>query len=98
MDIEFLQKHSPKHLLSKAKQDGRLVPFFVITGERDSVVDLSVSVHFKEAYDQGNVPAPSFFEYTLIRTTFCFCSCWGQVSRNAVHIVETSGEYRHSYP
>lgn len=53
VDTEFLKKHSPRHLLPKVKEEGRLVPFFVISGERDSVVDPSVGVRFKEAYDEG---------------------------------------------
>ena len=53
MDTEFLSKHSPVDLVGKAKEKGLLVPFLVITGSRDAIVDCSIGRRFKKNYDQG---------------------------------------------
>ncbi|KAI9488079.1 Alpha/Beta hydrolase protein [Zychaea mexicana] len=51
VDPEFLGKHSPVDLVDKANQDGLLVPFLVITGSRDAIVDCSIGRRFKKNYD-----------------------------------------------
>ncbi|KAI9277238.1 Alpha/Beta hydrolase protein [Phascolomyces articulosus] len=53
VEIDFLSKHSPVDLVSKAKEKGFLVPFLVITGNRDAIVDCSVGQRFKKVYDQA---------------------------------------------
>ncbi|KAG2224052.1 hypothetical protein INT45_004933 [Circinella minor] len=52
IDTEFLSKHSPVDLVGKAKENGLLVPFLVITGSRDAIVDCSIGQRFKKNYDQ----------------------------------------------
>ncbi|KAI8149205.1 Alpha/Beta hydrolase protein [Fennellomyces sp. T-0311] len=53
IDTAFLSKHSPVDLVDKAKQTGKLVPFLVVTGDRDAVVDCSIGKRFKHVYDQA---------------------------------------------
>lgn len=53
VDTVFLNQHSPLALVEKARCDNKLVPFLLISGERDSLTESKMSKSFKEAYDQG---------------------------------------------
>lgn len=53
VNIEFLNQHSPVALVQKAKEENKLVPFLVISGERDSLTESRQSKAFKSAYDDG---------------------------------------------
>lgn len=53
VDLEFLNEHSPLALVQKAKENNKLVPFLVIAGERDALVESNMSKSFKLAYDQA---------------------------------------------
>ncbi|KAG0175113.1 hypothetical protein DFQ30_000596 [Apophysomyces sp. BC1015] len=59
VDVGFLSQHSPIENVQKAKDQGKLVPFLLFTGERDSMVDSSIAKEFKKAYSQAMGP-----EYT----------------------------------
>lgn len=53
VDTAFLSKHSPIDIIKKAKEENHLVPFLILTGERDALVDCGDAMRFKETYDHG---------------------------------------------
>lgn len=53
VDLEFLNDHSPLALVQRAKENNTLLPFLLIAGERDALVESKMSKSFKIAYDQA---------------------------------------------
>lgn len=49
IDLAFLERHSPLHVVKK--QQGSGVPFLVMAGDRDMMVDTSIATRFKVALD-----------------------------------------------
>ncbi|KAI8380822.1 Alpha/Beta hydrolase protein [Blakeslea trispora] len=52
VDMEFLSRHSPAQVIPKAKEQNKLVPFLLIAGNRDSLVEIDINNKFKATYDE----------------------------------------------
>ncbi|OBZ84258.1 Carboxylesterase NlhH, partial [Choanephora cucurbitarum] len=53
VDMEFLSKHSPAQVIPRAKEQNCIVPFLLIAGNRDSLVEIDINNKFKATFDEG---------------------------------------------
>ncbi|OBZ88320.1 hypothetical protein A0J61_03641, partial [Choanephora cucurbitarum] len=52
VDMEFLSKHSPAQVIPRAKEQNCIVPFLLIAGNRDSLVEIDINNKFKATFDE----------------------------------------------
>jgi hypothetical protein len=71
IDLAFLGRHSPLHVV---KHQGCGVPFLVLAGDRDMMVDTSIATRFKVALDDQGKDSGVCKDGRLYSSLFSFCN------------------------
>ncbi|KAF7725344.1 hypothetical protein EC973_009684 [Apophysomyces ossiformis] len=86
VDMEFIREHSPISNIMKAKAEGKLVPFLLFTGERDSMVDSSMAKEFKKVYIEATGPEPNEAHCCVVALPAAHHICYASWSPRAFYI------------